>query len=244
MTVQDGTPTPGQARTARRSLTAWLIMCAVGGGLVLLAAGRTWATVTLQSRTGALGPAEVAVTGSEIAASLVPATLAALAAAVAVFATRGLARRAIAVVIGLCGAAVAVTGWTATRSEAIAAAAREHATSAMMSSGTPVSESPVWAWPVLSVAGGLVLLAAGVVAAVWGARWPGMSSRYDRAGGDSRTGPAGEVRRGARPRRVSEERAMWEALDEGADPTADSTADPSADPSADSYPADDSRPRP
>ncbi|GAA4598535.1 hypothetical protein GCM10023194_76280 [Planotetraspora phitsanulokensis] len=219
MTTRNVTPVPGQARTARRSLAVWLITCAVGAGLVLVAAGRTWATVTLQSQTGAPGPAEVAVTGGEIAASLTPATLAALAAAVAVLATRGLARRAIAVVIALCGLAVAAASWTGTGSEAIAAAAREHATSAMMSSGAPVSESPVWAWPVLSIAGGLVLLAAGVAAVVWGARWPGMSGRYDRAGGDSRTGSAGEGRRGARPRKVTGERAMWEALDEGADPT-------------------------
>ncbi|GII26664.1 Trp biosynthesis-associated membrane protein [Planotetraspora mira] len=218
MTAQDGTPAPDPARTARRALTAWLITCAVGAGLVLVAAGRAWATVTFRSQAGALGPGKVAVTGTEIVASLTPATLAALAATVAVLATRGLARRAIAVVIGLCGVAVAAASCTGTRSEAIAAAAREHATSSMMSSGRPVSESLVWAWPLLSIAGGLVLVAAGVVAVVGSARWPGMSSRYDRADGGSRTGSSGE-RRSARPRKVTGERALWEALDEGADPT-------------------------
>jgi uncharacterized membrane protein (TIGR02234 family) len=219
MTAQDGAPVPDPARTARRSLMVWLLTCAVGAGLVLVAAGRTWATVTFQSQAGALGPSEVAVTGSEIAASLTPATLAALAATVAVLATRGLARRAIAAVIGLCGIAVAAVSWTATGSEAIATAAREHATSAMMSSGGPVSESPVWVWPLLSVAGGLVLVAAGVVAVARSTRWPGMSSRYDRADGGSRTGSSGDQRRGARPRKATGERALWEAIDEGADPT-------------------------
>ncbi|MBO4276015.1 Trp biosynthesis-associated membrane protein, partial [Microbispora triticiradicis] len=61
---------------------------------------------------------------------------------------------------------------------------------------------------------GLVLLGSGVVAAVRGARWPGMSGRYERDAGHTRT------ETGRAPARDAD-RAMWDALDEGEDPTDD-----------------------
>jgi len=54
--------------------------------------------------------------------------------------------------------------------------------------------------------GGLAVLAAGIVVAWRGSRWPVMSSRYGR------TGRAG-------PRPVADSATLWESLSRGVDPT-------------------------
>lgn len=201
------------ARSARRALTVWLVTVAAGAALVLLAAGRIWATVTFHAGTGPIGRGETSLTGGDLVAWLTPASLAALAAMAAVLATRGVARRVIGALIAFLGVAVLVACWDGTRAETIANAAEEHTTSVVVSTGRTVAESRLW--PLAAVAGGLVMIGGGAVAAVKGGHWPGMSSRYDRPGGGSRTGGGG---RSAVP---SGERAMWDAIDEGIDPTRD-----------------------
>jgi hypothetical protein len=61
-------------------------------------------------------------------------------------------------------------------------------------------------WRPLAVVGGLVVLAAGILVAWRGPRWPAMSSRYSRTGG-------GE------PQPVADSAALWESLSRGIDPT-------------------------
>jgi hypothetical protein len=75
-------------RGAWRAPLGWLAVCAAGAALVLVTAG-----------------------GEE--PGPVPLAWAALAGAVAVFAAGGLVRRAIAVVIALCGLGIVVTSWGA-----------------------------------------------------------------------------------------------------------------------------------
>ncbi|MEU6412397.1 Trp biosynthesis-associated membrane protein [Microbispora sp. NPDC046933] len=203
-------PARDQARTARRSLLAWLAACAVGGGLALLAAGRVW--VTLGAAGGPTGGGGGSLTGNDLVAWLTPAALAALAAVLAVLATRGVARRVTGVVVALLGAAVAAGAWDGTRGGTIAAAIATHVTTGVTSDGFVPLESRAWVWPVLTAAGGLVLAGAGVAAAVLSVRWPGMSSRYERGAGRAGTGGAARVK--------DADRAMWDAIDEGEDPTA------------------------
>ncbi|WP_167521589.1 TIGR02234 family membrane protein [Microbispora triticiradicis] len=204
---------PGRAGSpAGRSLLVWLAACAAGGGLALLAAGRRW--VTLGAAGGPGGAGQDGLTGGDLVAWLSPAALAALAAAVAVLAARGIGRRMIGGVVALLGAAVAAGAWDGTRDATVAAAARAHATAATVSGAAIPVESRAWVWPLLAAAGGLVLLGSGAVAAVRGARWPGMSGRYERDAGHARTEP------GRAPARDAD-RAMWDALDEGEDPTDD-----------------------
>lgn len=200
------------ARTTWRPVAVWLAACAAGAGLVLLAAGRTWATAALGPEQGGIGAGRADLAGGDLVAWLTPAALAALAAPVALLAARGVVRRVIGVVIALFGVAIAAGAWDGTRAPTIAAAAREHITTAVVpSSGFAATVSPLWPWA--AAAGGLVLVAGGVTAAIGAGHWPGMSGRYDRRGGGSRTpgGPGGGAETG--------ERAMWDALDEGIDPT-------------------------
>ncbi|MBX6382224.1 MAG: Trp biosynthesis-associated membrane protein [Microbispora sp.] len=207
MTTQ--APVRDRERAARRSLLAWLAACAAGGGLALLAAGRVW--VTLGTAGGPAGAGRGALTGNDLVAWLTPAALAALAAVLAVLATGGAARRAIGVVVALLGAAVAAGAWDGTRDGTIAAVAARHMTTAVTSAGHISVVSRAWIWPVLAVAGGIVLAAAGAAAVVLSPRWPGMSSRYERRSGRAASGGTNRVK--------DADRAMWDAIDEGEDPT-------------------------
>ncbi|MDP9845054.1 TIGR02234 family membrane protein [Streptosporangium lutulentum] len=192
--------------TARRALWTWVVVCVAGAALVLLTAGRNWFTVTYGTRN-------VAVSAAELAPVLGPAAWAALAAVVAVLATRGVWRRLIGGVMALCGAGViAAAWWGSGTGEALRIAADR---APMVGGGTPQVASVV-AWPLLAAAGGLLLLAGGVTAALRGGRWPGMSDRYDRPG--SRAEGAG----GTLDQSAPSERALWDAIDHGVDPTAES----------------------
>ncbi|MGW4422377.1 Trp biosynthesis-associated membrane protein [Streptosporangium sp. NPDC004631] len=192
--------------TAGRALWIWVAGCAAGAALVLLAAGRDWVTVTYGTRA-------VPVSAAELAPVLAPAAWACLAAVVAVLATGGVWRRVVGAVLAFCGAGVIVGAWTGGRPGAAAAAAAEHAPMTAKATDA-VRVATALTWPMIAGAGGLLLLAGGVVAAVAGGRWPGMSDRYDRPG----AGSAGTDRAGGRA--APTDRELWDAIDLGADPTA------------------------
>ncbi|MFF4987104.1 Trp biosynthesis-associated membrane protein [Streptosporangium saharense] len=194
---------------AGRALWTWVAACAAGAGLVLLAAGRDWVTVTYGTRA-------VPVSATELAPALAPAAWAGLAAVVAVLATGGVWRRVVGVVMALCGAGVIAAAVTGGRPGAGLAVAAEHAP--LVAAADAVQVAAPLLWPVLAGVGGLTLLAGGVAATLWGGHWPGMSERYERRGRET------PVRAGA----AGSERAMWDAIDLGADPTVDH-ADPRQD---------------
>ncbi|MFC4059934.1 Trp biosynthesis-associated membrane protein [Planomonospora corallina] len=192
--------------SARRELWTWAALCAAGAGLVLLAAGRGWAEPG-SGATWADDAGPSVLTGSAIVPFLGPVALAALAAVVAVLATGGAVRRAVGVVIALCGLGVLAGVWYGVGRGVPAAVMPDRAAGEAAGGYLGIH----WVWPAVAAAGGLLLLAAGAVAAARGPRWPGMSRRYDRRGhgGD---GPAGGP---------VTERVLWDAIDRGADPTAD-----------------------
>ncbi|MCC5575560.1 TIGR02234 family membrane protein [Microtetraspora sp. AC03309] len=204
-----GPPAPStRPRTARRSLTAWLVACAAGAGLVLLAGGREWASVNYG---GTAGAAPVPVSGGDAVPGLTPLALAALAAVLAVFATRGVWRRVVGVVLAACGLAVVALAWPSR----VPARAVEVAETLRSLAGQ-AAHVTVSAWPWAGVAGGVLLALGGVAAVLLGGGWPGMSGKYERRSGDAGRTGAG------RPRReVTGDRALWDAIDEGADPTLD-----------------------
>ncbi|GAB2906132.1 Trp biosynthesis-associated membrane protein [Nonomuraea fastidiosa] len=189
-------------RSDKRELSIWVVATALGCLLVLLAAGREWVRVLQDGAAGVTtGP-----TGGDLSPALTPVALAGLAGVVAVLATRGTGRRVVGAVLALCGAGVAaatwaaidggnVTGWLSERNVLHGA------------SGVPWEAAPLW--PAVAAAGALLMLAGGITAIVRGGRWAGMSARYDRA-----KGPDGEAKA-----QVSDDRALWDALDRGDDPT-------------------------
>ncbi|MEU8267322.1 TIGR02234 family membrane protein [Sphaerisporangium sp. NPDC049002] len=209
---------PVRTSPARRALMAWVAAGAAGAVSALVAAGRTWASVTFSGDPGGVHAEPVALAGGDVAPVLSPLALASLAAVVAVLAARGPWRRLIGALIALFGASIVVASWQGVRSSHLVSIAWERTTLSGLSGADQVVVSAAWAWPGVATAGGLVLLAAGVLAVLRGAMWPGMSDRYDRSapslGGASRTGSAPAPERSGRA-----ERALWDALDRGVDPT-------------------------
>ncbi|GAA1833428.1 TIGR02234 family membrane protein [Actinomadura chokoriensis] len=190
--------TPGR----ERGLTA--LLCAGGAGLALLAGGRTWATVKAED---AITPFTQTLTGGDLGGAAGALAWAGLAGLAALFATRGRVRAAVGVLIALFGAGIAYASTVAVQRSNVLSAAGDK--SALLKLGAdPALHVDLW-W-IVSVAGGVLLVAGGLLTAVRGSRWPGMSSRYERAGAGA---PAREPA-------ADDPSAMWRSLDRGEDPTA------------------------
>lgn len=185
--------------TPRRELGAVVALCALGAGILLLAAGRTWVTVSQRLPAGTA--AQVAASGN----SLQPVTatgLVALAAVVAVLATRRAGRAVVGVLLVLDAALAAwlVRAFFSELGRGLRVGGPEGLIALSGRSGTDVS-----AWPWVALAGAVLVACSGLLVLTRGRRWPGMSGRYDRSA--------------AQPRARTPDQAMWDALDKGDDPT-------------------------
>ncbi|MEU6170720.1 TIGR02234 family membrane protein [Streptantibioticus parmotrematis] len=200
---------PRRRAPGRRSLAAALVSGAAGASVVLLAAGKTWATGSTLAAGSLIA---IKASGKDVTGLPDALALVALAALVAVFAVRGAGRVVVSALLTLCGAgtvAACVAGASATG--ALDAAA----TRASGLSDSTVRHAAHTGWPWIAALGGLLLLAAGLLALARGAAWPAMGSRYERPGGP-RAGRPG--RAAPDPENPGE---MWKALDRGEDPTQD-----------------------
>jgi uncharacterized membrane protein (TIGR02234 family) len=191
--------------TARRELVAAVLLCLVGASLVLLAAGRTWATVHVPG-TGPLPGRAVDVTGAELAAALPALGLVGLSGVVAVAATRGWGR----VPVGLVLAATGLGVLALAAPHALAPAGR--ARSAVDGPGAADAAVAATAWPYVGLAGALLLLVAGVLVAVRGRAWSVLGRRYERPGERPQASAPGAAS-------APSEQTLWDALDRGEDPT-------------------------
>lgn len=176
-------------RTGRRGLAYAVLLCLAGAGLALYAATRTW-NVEVTVRPAPLPELRTAHRG---APWLAPIAVVGLAAAGALLATRGTARRAVGVLLVLIGAGLAVGG------------------------GRGLADSQLW--PALCLVGGVAVAVAGALTVARGRTWPGMGARYERSGPKAPAGaPSDRSVPAARDGSVASTQA-WEALDRGEDPT-------------------------
>lgn len=184
--------------TPRRELTLVVLGCAVAAGLVLLGTGRDW-LVEVVPRPAPMPDLVQRRTGGELRAWLPALGWVALAAAGALLATRGLARRLVGVVLGLAGAGVAAGAATLLAREQVGPG-----------------------WPLVVTVAGLLLAAAGVLVVWRGAGWPAMGARYQRTAAPARVGgrdPGGANPGGRGPGGPDRPEDLWEALERGEDPT-------------------------
>lgn len=194
---------PRPARAPRRALVVALCSGALGAASVLVAAGQTWGEAAVRFAGGEL---RVEVTGSEVSGLPSALALVGLAALVAVFAVRRASRGVVAALLALCGVGTAAAAvWGAADTSALETKAAE-ATGLADGALGPAAHT---GWPWLAVAGGILLLLAGVLALSHGPHWPAMSGRYERSSAPS---PATRPAAG-RPEE------LWKALDRGEDPT-------------------------
>jgi uncharacterized membrane protein (TIGR02234 family) len=195
---------------ARARFAAALVLTLLGGAGALLVSGRAWQTI-VAPRPRPFADEVVDVSGRTLEPLVAALGLVALAGVVAVLATRGIARRAVGVLLAV--AAVAM-GWRALAGSATVSAAKARSlvsdarTGAGLDPGRPAQVTVHAAWPVLAVACAVALLVAGAAVAAWGHRWAGLSGRYEPPDAGIE---ADRQRSGA---------TMWTALDRGDDPTA------------------------
>jgi uncharacterized membrane protein (TIGR02234 family) len=189
------------ARAARREFGLALAVGTAGAGLVLLAVAQPWARASLVT-AAPLPASHVTLTGHELAPAAGALALAALACLAAIIATRGVARRAAGAVLAVAGALVTASAGVSVRHAHVAAAA---AARSVGSAGVARIEMPAVPWWAVAAAGGLIIAAVAALAIWRAARWPAMSSRYERPGGPQRP--------------VNDPATAWDALDRGTDPT-------------------------
>jgi uncharacterized membrane protein (TIGR02234 family) len=218
-----------------------LLAGAVGAGLVLLAMRAQWAQAVFTPQKP-LTAEVVDVSGTDLVPLAGALALAALAGLVAVIATRGVARRAVGVLLALfgagAGAAVLTTvsaktvlsvaaGKVASPESAALSGAAGSTTSGSSGNGAVVVTGPAGhaimtgtPWHIAVILGALLIFAAGLATALRGRDWPVMSTRYD-APGTRAAAATGDGRR----TRAADAASMWESLNGGEDPTEDDPAD-------------------
>ena len=248
---------PRRELAPRLELTVALLAGAAGAGLVFLGVRHGWARV----HTAAPAPlpgSNITVTGQDLVPAAGALALAGLASLAAVLATRGLARRLTGVLLALFGAGAAVTVLLRVTAAAAIGAASSNpgpvgsagsggtagsvtagGTSSGSGSAPAVAGFPAHVvmtglpWRPLAVAGGVILMAAGLLVAWRGRRWPVMSSRYDAPGAAQATdlaqkpgaaraqgpAPGPGAKRQASPGAGADSATIWESLSRGEDPT-------------------------
>ncbi len=200
--------------SARAQFVLALVLDVVGAGGALLVAGRDWQTLTTR-RSRPFADTVLGVSGRTIDSLPTALALVALAGSVAVLATRGLPRRAVGGLVALAGAGLAWRSIIAMSAIDFGRArelvrAEQHVS--IGSSFVPsVATHPAWA--VLSIACGLVVMAAGALVAVRGSGWTELSARYENPAGRADPTDASE--------RARADAHLWSAFDRGDDPTSD-----------------------
>ena len=212
-------------RSPRREYLGTLLLGAVGAAVVLVAVRQDWARVlTVQPRP--LPASTAVVRGQDLLPAAGALGLAALAGLAALLATRRLARRLTGGVLAAFGVAIivalsmpvtdaqvrgAVTGAAGTASSVPGGSTVDGGTTPgggvsgiSLSSHVTMAAFP-WRW--VALAGAVLIVAAGLLAAWRGQNWPVMSSRYDRPAARRRPSPS------------TDPAALWEALSQGIDPT-------------------------
>jgi uncharacterized membrane protein (TIGR02234 family) len=199
--------------SARRELLVAALLCAVGGALVVTAAGRPWAEVRI---SGAGTPLSRSLTGRELSGTAGALGWAGLAGLAALFAVRGRTRVAVGALLVVFGGGAAYASVNAIqRAHVLSAAADKSSLAGLAATGV---HTGAWAW--MSMGGGLLLAAGGLLTLVRGVRWPGMSARYEAPGGSAAPAvedraPSGRAAAGVE----SDPSRLWKSLDRGEDPT-------------------------
>lgn len=188
-----------------RTYLAVLAAQTVGAAAVLLIATRSWQTVTT-TRQRPFADDVVELSGRTVDGAITALALVALAGVVAVIATRGAVRRVVGALVLLAGAGLV---WRTVAALPAVGTARAvslvHSAHPQVTGVPHVVTHPVWA--VLSLAGAVLIAAAGATTAWRGATWPALSARYDRQSADPEQ------------QRARADASLWTALDSGDDPT-------------------------
>ncbi|MGW0734591.1 TIGR02234 family membrane protein [Streptomyces sp. NPDC002851] len=199
--------TTTQGGSGRRSLAAALLLGALGATVALLASMQIWSEGEAATAGGALTQA---AKGSDVTGAPAALAIVGLAALVAVFAVRRTGRVVVSALLTLSGAGIVAAALLGAEDTA---ALDEKAATATGNATATIDAVHHTAWPYVAAVGGLLLLAAGLLALRFGARWPAMSGKYERSPRRTARATATSTTDTARPE------DLWKALDRGEDPT-------------------------
>ncbi|OEU97020.1 TIGR02234 family membrane protein [Streptomyces oceani] len=205
-------PATEPSRAPRRALALALLAGALGAALVLVSAGQVWSESSVRFAQGSV---PLRAEGGDISGLPSALALVGLAALVAVFAVRRTTRVVVSALLTLSGAGTVAIALFATNSTE---ALEEQAAETSGLAGSDIGAVSHSLWPYVSVAGGALLLLAGVLALRYGRRWPSMSgsARYERS-----PRPSSRARNTAPTVDPDRPEDLWKALDRGEDPTYD-----------------------
>jgi uncharacterized membrane protein (TIGR02234 family) len=187
-------------------LATTLLLMAAAAGLVVAAASRDWETVRV-NRVRPLRDLVIGVRGRTVEAGLIPLAVVLLAAILAILATSALPRRIVGGAVALLGAALLWRGAVAaTGADNVNVASSYVTTSARI-------------WPLLVAIAGVLVAGCGVWVVYRGARWPGMSRKYETpAQADAMADSASQKISDESVTELSDD-AAWTRMDHGEDPT-------------------------
>ncbi len=190
-----------------------VLACAVlGAALALVGTVFVWLT----QKYGSDFAHSLSRKGYQDNGSIVPLALVALAGLAASFAVRGWLRRLVGVLIGAVGIGLVVVAIDAVTDLPADATSGDVGLPAAANLMGPVRTHPVG--PAMVIAGGLLVLAAGIGVVV-GAGRRRMGVRYDAPAATRAAVRAGQVSADVRDADAAAQ--WWKALDAGADPTTD-----------------------
>jgi uncharacterized membrane protein (TIGR02234 family) len=175
-------------------------------GALAVAAGALLRWVSVDYTDDLRGPVSVSAAGRELQPALLPLAFAALAALGAMLATGGVVRRVVGIVLSLVGVAVVVLAVTS-----FANGPGDLLPSTALAGSSEIHRS--WIGLLVTVVGGVLLVAAGVLQALK-PREGGLGRRYER--------------RSTVP--VDDELHLWRELDAHRDPTVDPSETSDVDP--------------
>jgi uncharacterized membrane protein (TIGR02234 family) len=205
--------TSPQVGATGRERSRWIaaLIVLIGAGVLLLAAGRPWASVPV---TDVPGRSLVSADGQAVAPGAPAIGLVALAGAFVLVISGRWLRRLVAILMILAGLGAAALGVPVLDSpwQAVAPALAI----ATGSTGGHRLAATASAWPAISGLGGVLIAVGGLLALVRGGRWPVPTGRYERAAATPGLVPPQVVRAPSRDDRLDD----WDRLSRGEDPTA------------------------
>jgi uncharacterized membrane protein (TIGR02234 family) len=192
-------------RSAGRERLLVVLLGAVGAGLVLLAASRSWVTVHL--RDPLAGSATVHPSGRDVAAVAPAAALVALAAVVAAVTLRSVGRFVSGLILVLAGAVIGAVAVGAGLHPLRGAADAIRSATGRAGDVSASATGAATPWPWIALAAAVPIVLAGVFTVVRGRGWSGLSARYDAPDASA-----------DQPQRPLDE-DPWDAVSRGEDPT-------------------------
>ena len=212
--------------TAARMKLPVVVVTIIGAALALLSWSQTWFELELTDASAQGAGEAIAVPGSVASPALAALGLAGL----ALVAALAIAGPGIRIVLGILevvlgGCVLLAVG--VSLGDPVAAVAPAVTDATGVSGAGPTAElvaaATATAWPAAAIAGGVLLVLAGIAVLVTGTRWPASSRRYRGArladaDADADAGAAQGVRE-----RAASDRAIddWDELSRGDDPTDD-----------------------